>query len=731
MARKETAPTTEPRTKRKSEPRAAPKRDELNRDDAGFSPPTRRAAKPTASAQNSTDFVHFTAKDIDLESGLNREWIITNGIGGYGMGALIGARTRHYHGLLVAALEPPLGRVVTVAQLIERVKQPDGVTHLHTQEWGGGTVDPLGYMKLESFTLEGTVPTWRYDLNGAKLIKRVWMKYGQNTTFVTYTLTHGGSIALEIEPLCTYRDHHGGTKAGEAPRVDAVKDGLEVRFPNATPYFIRSNLGERIEGGDWWYNAFLRVESERGFDALEDAYRAGRLAATLEQGQTLALAISTEPDAHASDWAHELEGERARAAQLVACAGLKGEPSWVQQLALAADQFIVSRTLPDGTEGQTVIAGYPWFGDWGRDTMIALPGLTLATGRPEVAASILRTFGRYVDMGMLPNRFPDHGETPEYNTVDATLWYVEAIRSYVAATKDETIVDDLWATLESIVRWHVNGTRYGIQTDPTDGLLRAGEPGVQLTWMDAKINDWVVTPRTGKPVEINALWYNALRTLEHFARGSKNPARKATHDYTALADRVADSFVQRYWNKATGYLYDVIDGTLPDGSIGDDPTIRPNAVIAASLEYCPIEHTTRQQIVNVAREKLLTPYGLRSLAPEDWRYAGRYIGSPLERDGVYHQGAVWPWLIGPFVGAHLHAFSRPHEARGLLEPTLQHVLEGGLGSVSEILDGDAPFTPRGCPWQAWSVAEVLRAWKLTAATQKPVRENSTGKKVKS
>ncbi len=729
MARKETAPITEPHTKRKSEPRAAAKRDEPKRDDMGFSPSTRRAAKPAASAQESTDFVHFTAKDISLESGLNREWIITNGIGGYGMGALIGARTRHYHGLLVAALEPPLGRVVTVAQLLEAVKQPDGSnTYLHTQEWGGGTVDPLGYTKLESFTLEGTVPTWRYDLKGATIIKRVWMKHGENTTFVTYTLTHGGPVALEVKPLCTSRDHHGGTKAGEAPRVDAIKDGLEVRFPNAVPYFIRSNTGERYEGGDWWYNAFLRVESERGFDALEDAYRAGRLTATLEPGQTLALAISTEPDSHASDWAQELEAERARAAHLVACAGLEGEPSWVRQLAFAADQFIVSRTLPDGTEGQTVIAGYPWFGDWGRDTMIALPGLTLSAnpGRPEVAASILRTFGRYVDMGMLPNRFPDHGETPEYNTVDATLWYIEAIRAYVAATGDETIVDDLWATLESIVRWHVNGTRYGIKVDPTDGLLRAGETGVQLTWMDAKIGDWVVTPRTGKPVEINALWYNALRTLQHFARGSKNPTRKATHDYRALADRVADSFVGRYWNKATGYLYDVIDG--PDG---DDPTIRPNAVIAASLEYCPIEHTTRQMIVNVAREKLLTPYGLRSLAPEDSRYAKRYIGSPLERDGVYHQGTVWPWLIGPFVSAHLHAFGRPLEARALLEPVAQHLLEGGLGSVSEILDGDAPFTPRGCPWQAWSVAEVLRAWKLTAVNEKAPSQKSNGRKVKS
>ena len=710
--------TTASRPRRKGEPQDA-QHDSAKRDGIGFSPPTKRAVKSKLSLREASD---FAAQDISLESGLNREWIITNGIGGYGMGAMIGGRTRHYHGLLVAALAPPLGRVVTVAQLVEAVTLPDGsLEHLHTQEWGGGTVDPLGFKKLESFTLEGTVPTWRYDLNGVKLEKRIWIKHGENTTFVTYTLAQGGPVTLEVKPLCMYRDHHGGTKsrdwASEAPHVDALADGLEVRFPNAVPYFIRSSIGESHGGGDWWFNEFLRVEAERGFDALEDAFRAGSLNATLEPGETLALTISTEAQARGTDWAQELESERERAAHLLTCSGLEHKPSWLQQLAFAADQFIVSRKLPDGTDGHTVIAGYPWFGDWGRDTMIALPGLTLAghPGRPEVASSILRTFGKYVDMGMLPNQFPDHGETPEYNTVDATLWYVEAIRAYVAATGDQEIVDELWQTLEGIVRWHINGTRYGIQVDPEDGLLRAGEPGVQLTWMDAKIGDWVVTPRTGKPVEINALWYNALRSLQHFAKDPRGGKRQARHDYRALADHTADSFVKRYWNKATGYLYDVIDG--PDG---DDPTIRPNAVIAASLEHCPIERTTRQMILKLAQEKLLTPYGLRSLAPEDSRYVGRYFGGPLARDGVYHQGTVWPWLIGPFVAAHLHAFGNPAEARALLEPVAQHLLEGGLGSVSEILDGDAPYTSRGCPWQAWSVAEVLRAWKLSDLSTKKV-----------
>ena len=663
----------------------------------------RGAARPVQtsdpSVRDERPAVLLEHNDITLETGLNREWLVTNGIGGYGMGSLLGGRTRHYHGLLVAATEPPTGRRVLVAQMIERVTLPDGSSeHLHVQEWGGGTVDPRGDRHLESFVLEGAVPTWRYAIGEAVIEKRVWMKHGHNTTFVAYTLVAGTGVRLELKPLCTHRDHHAGSKVGQAPRVDALRDGLEVRFPDTEPYFIRANTGEHFEGGDWWTNEFLRAEAERGFDAIEGFFRAGRLTATLEAGQTLALAISTEADAHATDWQIELEAERRRAQNLLERASLEHEPAWVRQLALAADQFIVSRG-----EGDTVIAGYPWFGDWGRDTMIALPGLSLATGRPELARSLLRTFGRFVDRGMIPNRFPDVGQTPEYNTVDATLLYVHALREYVNATNDETLVDELWVTLEAIVRWHLTGTRYGIGVDPTDGLLRAGEPGVQLTWMDAKIGDWVITPRTGKPVEINAFWYSALRTLQIWST-----SRKASHDYRALADRVADSF-GRYWNKNTNYLYDVLDG--PEG---DDPSIRPNAVIAASLEPSPLENAWCRAVVDVAARKLLTPYGLRSLAPDDPRYAGRYQGSPLERDSVYHQGPVWPWLLGPFVEAHLRAYGHPSAARALLEPIAGHLAEGGLGSVSEILDGNAPHTPRGCPWQAWSVSEILRAWKRTA-----------------
>ncbi len=638
-------------------------------------------------------------EQIKLEAGLNQEWLVTNGIGGYGMGSLVGGRTRHYHGLLVAALEPPTGRFVLVAQMIERVMLADGRSEsLHVQEWGGGSIDPRGDVWLESFTLKGTIPTWRYVLGETILEKRLWMVHGKNTSFMTYTLVAGETVTLEAQPLCTYRDHHSGTKAGEAPQVRTLEDGLAIEFPNTKPYFVRANLGEPVAGGDWWFNEFLRVEAERGFDALEDLYRAGRFSATLEPGQTLALALSSETDANANDWQAQLEAEQTRAKTLLELAKIKAEPAWVQQLVLAADQFVVARGA-----GDTVIAGYPWFGDWGRDTMISLPGLALSTGRPELASSLLRTFGHFVDRGMIPNRFPDVGETPEYNTVDATLWYVHALREYVQSTGDETLVDELWVTLEAIVRWHLNGTRYGIGVDPSDGLLRAGEPEVQLTWMDAKIGDWVVTPRTGKPVEINALWYSALRTLEAWAA-----SRKANHDYGALADRVGDSFA-RYWNKNTNYLYDVLDG--PEG---DDPTIRPNAVIAASLQHSPLENRWRRAVVDMATAQLLTPYGLRSLSPEDSRYAPQYRGSPLERDAVYHQGTVWAWLLGPFAEAHLHTYAHPLSARAFLEPMATHLLQGGLGSISEILDGDTPHTPRGCPWQAWSVAEILRAWKLTA-----------------
>jgi predicted glycogen debranching enzyme len=374
---------------------------------------------------------------------------------------------------------------------------------------------------------------------------------------------------------------------------------------------------------------------------------------------------------------------------------------YVRHLALAADQFIVRRPSPDDPEGRSVIAGYPWFGDWGRDTMISLPGLTLATGRAEVARSILRTFARFVDQGMLPNRFPDAGETPEYNTVDATLWYFEALRAYHTAAGDEVLLRDLWPTLQEIIAWHQRGTRYHIRVDPADGLLYAGEPGVQLTWMDAKVGDWVVTPRMGKPVEVNALWYNALRIMADFACRLDQPA----DDYQAGAEKTLAGFA-RFWNETAGYCFDVLDG--PDGH---EATLRPNQILAVSLPYSPLTTRQQQAVVDVCARHLLTPHGLRSLAPGDPAYVGHYGGGPRQRDAAYHQGTVWAWLMGPFISAHLRVYQNPALARSYLLPLLRSLASNCVGSISEIFEGDPPFLGRGCIAQAWSVAEVLRAWQ--------------------
>ncbi|NBC17095.1 MAG: glycogen debranching protein, partial [Bacteroidetes bacterium] len=374
-----------------------------------------------------------------------------------------------------------------------------------------------------------------------------------------------------------------------------------------------------------------------------------------------------------------------------------------QHLVLAADQFVVQRPSAEEPDGRSVLAGYSWFSDWGRDTMIALPGLTLATGRPALAATILRTFARHIDRGMIPNRFPDAGDVPEYNTVDATLWFVEAVRAYHAATDDDDLLRDLFPVLQDIVEAHWEGTRYRIRVDPADGLLAAGEPGTQLTWMDAKVDDWVVTPRIGKAVEINALWYNALRTLAMVARRLGAPAAS----YEDAAERVAAHF-DRFWNAERGCCFDVIDG--PDG---DDPALRPNQLLAVALPHSALTPEQQRRVVDHCARHLLTPVGLRSLSPEHPDFATRYGGPPRERDAAYHQGTVWSWLIGPFVQAHLCVYDDPVQARTFLTPLLDHLEAHGLGSISEIFDGSPPFTPRGCPAQAWGVAEVLRAWTLT------------------
>ena len=693
-----------------------------------------------------------------------REWLVTNGIGGYASGTVAGLLTRCYHGLLVAALNPPLGRTLLLTKLDE-VAQYDGrLYQLCTNRWANGTVEPHGYQNIECFQLEGTIPVWKFACGDALLEKRVWMQPGSNTTYVRYDLYRSiRPLTLFIKALVNYRDYHSRTKAGDwRMTINPCEHGVVVSaFTDAVPLYLLSDRGDVLSAHDWYYEFDLAVERYRGLSDKEDHLHAATFSTTLQAGEALTVVASTEShqlitsvlaqedygvknrrDAKitteslsggllrsrsASEGSSELSkrekenvetlvmlergGNGSKAAldlrrayeqKLVEVGTSQSAvaPNWVQHLVLAADQFIVNRSLPSAPDGKTIIAGYHWFSDWGRDTMISLPGLTVSAGRPELARLILRTFAHYTDQGMLPNRFPDAGELPEYNAVDASFWYFEAVRAYHAATGDEELLQELFPVLREIIDWHCRGTRYNIHLDRSDGLLYAGESGVQLTWMDAKVGDWVVTPRIGKPIEVNALWYNALRSMAVFAQQLGKPDQ----EYKLMQEQAATGFT-RFWNDALGYCYDVLDGPQ-----GHDDSLRPNQIFTVSLPASPLTSVQQQGVVESCARFLLTSHGLRSLAPNHPQYQGHYGGSPRQRDGAYHQGTVWGWLIGPFVLAHLRVFQDPVKARSLLEPMANHLCAHGVGSLSEIFDGDAPMTPRGCIAQAWTVAEVLRAW---------------------
>jgi predicted glycogen debranching enzyme len=643
----------------------------------------------------------------DLPVAERREWLCTNGIGGFASGTVAGSLTRRYHGLLVAALEPPLGRTLLVAKADETVTY-DGLTlALATNRWAGGAIDPSGYTAIERFALDGTTPVWIYAIADALVEKRVWMEPGANTTYVRYrALRARAALGLQLKILANYRDYHATTR-GHGWRMDIapVAHGLRVRaFEGARPLLLLADGAEARIAHTWYQRFELPRERERGLDAVEDHLHAATFQAALAPGESLTLVLSAEP-------APSLDGEQAwrRRAQHeteVLAAWRRAQPAaarapeWIGQLVLAADQFVVRRPHAADPDGMTVIAGYHWFGDWGRDTMIALPGLALATGRPDVARRILTTFARFVDRGMLPNRFPDKGEAPEYNTVDATLWYFEAIRAYHTATGDDALLKALYPVLEEIIGWHREGTRYSIKEDPADSLLRSGEPGVQLTWMDAKVGDWVVTPRTGKAVEVNALWYNALRAMAGFARRLRGTAAP----WDAFAERTRSGFA-RFWNEAAGYCYDVLDSPG-----GHDDALRPNQILAVSLLESPLDRGRQKKVVDACARHLLTSFGLRSLAPGHPDYRGHYGGDQRSRDGAYHQGTTWAWLLGPFALAHFKVYGEAATARSFLAPLVDHLSDHGIGSIAEIFDGDPPFAPGGCVAQAWSVAETLRAW---------------------
>ena len=652
-----------------------------------------------------------------------KEWLVTNGLGGYATGTVSGAITRRYHSLLVAALPTPFGRTVMLNEIWEQLRFRDGrvVTLAQLIPTSGGTgLDSSSY--LVAFRLEAGLPVWEYDVEGVRFEKRVVMPHLQNTTHVSYTLLSSEPVRLELRPMIAFRLH-------EAP----------VNHPVTAPYGVHA-LGDQFEvlpGGDlpplrlflhgkekaftvipeFFSSLVYELEQHRGYECFGDLWSPGyfRLMLTPDTPGTLIASTESWETIGALSPSELLHAEHRRRARLVEAARTVPVKGMAAELVLAADQFIITpagrveeaaRARAMGDEVRTVVAGYHWFTDWGRDTMISLEGLTLCTGRQREAGYILRTFGHYVRDGLIPNMFPEGTKEGLYHTADATLWFFHAIHRYLLATGDRSTLRQLLPKLKSIIQHHVAGTHFGIGVDPADGLLRQGAGGYQLTWMDAKVDDWVVTPRRGKAVEINALWYNALRLVTEWLRDEGDSMALETHEY---AERARTSFNQRFWYPEGGYLYDVIDGES-----GDDSACRPNQILAISLDHPVLNVDQWRPVFGVVRDRLLTPVGLRSLSPGHRDYKAQYYGDLRARDAAYHQGTVWGWLAGPFVDAWLKVFPDDKAgARRCLDGFDAHLNEAGIGTLSEIFDAEQPYTPRGCIAQAWTVAEVLRAWLLT------------------
>lgn len=662
------------------------------------------------------------------ERALRLEWIETNGLGGFASSSITGANARRYHGLLTAALKPPAGRIVSLSKLEETVVTPGDTLELGSNRYPG-TIHPQGFNFLEFFHLD-PFPRWIFRAGKIFLEKTLLLQYGANAVWIRYRWL-GSNLApvaeapkgyrLSVRPLFAFRDYHQLAHSNDVCDLSVRGGGgaYSIRPYEGLPGMSFFTGGDNFcESPEWYYNFEYDIERERGLDFREDLFSPGAIDAP-DDFVEWTLCFSMEdgvsgislPGGDFSDLSDLSEffnsiSDREIKRRVGLLAGFsensenKAADEFSKRLALAADQFIVDR----GRDGKTILAGYPWFTDWGRDTMISLPGLTLSTGRFDIARVILKTFAAHSRHGLIPNRFPDGDEPPAYNTVDAALWFVMAVDSYVRETNDPVFLECVWPTLCSIIENYRNGTVNGIRMD-SDGLITAGDGASQLTWMDAKVGDWVVTPRHGKAVEINALWFNGLKAMARFsAMLGKNPA-----SYAELAGLVEKEFEAQFWNESKGCLFDVLRDGRPD------PAVRPNQVFALSLPEMPLPPAKRESALRVIEEKLLTPYGLRSLAPDEPGYAGVYSGGVVQRDGAYHQGTVWAWLMGPYVSAVLNVRGRSGETvrrlDKLLEKLEEHLGDAGLNSVSEIFDADPPHAPKGCFAQAWSVAELLRVKK--------------------
>jgi len=612
----------------------------------------------------------------------DREWLETNGRGGFALSTVSGVHRRRYHSLLTVALPPPGGRWMMLAKVEETLIAGGRRYELGANQYPG-VVHPRGFEYLTHFTAD-PLPRWTYEVDGVRLKKRLCLVEGEDTLVMEYAVEDpAADVRLEWRPLVAGRDYHSllHEHAGYGPRVDAAGTGL-LRWQTAAGgpalYFGHPEAAGVAAAGHWYRDFVYATERERGLDAREDLYQPFVLELDLQRPARVVVSR---------------DGRAAQDAEVLLAAEHERR-SRVTVAARAASAFLVQRG-----ERTTVIAGYPWFTDWGRDTMIAGPGLLRATGRYDQGRDILAAFARHTSQGMLPNWFPEDGRAPEYNTIDAALWFFEAVAAYYEATQDRTFVErEVYAVLQDIVRWHLRGTRYGIQVE-ADGLLTGGEPGVQLTWMDAKVDGRVITPRHGKAVEIQALWYNALRVLQTLAAEFGDPVTRLRCE--EMADWARQNFEPLFWNADAGCLYDCVDGAARDGSI------RPNQVFAASLRHPLVAGERARQMLDVVERELWTPMGLRTLSPRDTRYCGVYEGPPAQRDAAYHQGTVWPWLLGAFSTAYLRAYPQRRSKVDGWWQTLAEYLEQH-GSLPEIADGDAPHRARGCPAQAWSVAEFCR-----------------------
>lgn len=642
----------------------------------------------------------------DASAAFDKEWLVTNGIGGFASSSVIGLNTRRYHGLLVASMRPPVQRRVLVSSVDETAILGESSFELGVHQYPG-VIHPQGHTLLASFEFKFH-PLFFYEVGGARLTKAIWMEHRQNRTFIRYEWHGKERLRIHLRPMLNDRDYHGLQRAPGNPdryliRQEELRLGIRSSL-DAVPYFIAWTQGSFHPDSDWYYRVEYAWERERGLDYQEDVFSPGFIEADLSPGTPLFLELSTDATVAPSDLGPEASSGLAkfirRKEELLALQARVLSPERAR-LVLSADEYIVKR---ESTLSETVIAGYPWFTDWGRDAMIALPGLTLATGRHNEAKAVLRTFAAFIDRGMIPNLFPDGGQPPEFNSADGTLWFVVALYKYIEKTGDLTFLEEMFPRLDEIVAEHIKGTRFGIRVD-ADGLLAAGGPGTQLTWMDAKVGDRVITPRFGKTVEINALWINVLFICERCANRLKK-----TPPPPLDPRRTCREFVRQFWNADAKCLYDVVDGPHKDA------TIRPNQIFAVALPFPLLSRTRARQMLATVKKYLLTPLGLRTLARDHPDYKPRYRGNPVERDSAYHQGTAWPWLLGPYLQARAYAYGKPRLSERILRhhlsPVFRHLSEAGLGHISEVVDGDPPHAPGGCFAQAWSVGTLLEVMDM-------------------